>query len=331
MLSQDTTNLESLVSTSRLTRMGEPPLPVTLTSPGSERQLTLSVGACVVGSGPDANYVLHEKTVSRRHVSLHLVPEGVRVVDLNSTNGVGYRGHCLSDVVLSANARLRLGRTFIELTFDSPSCTEIDTRRRGEVLPGEVPGMWQLYAQLRRLQGSLLGVLLTGASVTAKRFVARTIHEHSPVAEGPLVTVDCNDVDRSAREGLFGHGQAFHAEKSDTPALFARACGGTLFLDAVDQLPLDVQASLLRALEARDLIPFRERAGSSFRLIAAADGDLPELVRQGKFKPELHQRLATVQLTLPDQRYLGEDSILPPATGELANADRRARTGCDRG
>jgi hypothetical protein len=323
-------DIESLVSTTQLTRTVEPPLPVTIRTSLSTEKFTLTGGTCVVGSGADANYIVADKTVSRRHVSLQLEPAGVRVIDLGSTNGTGYLGHRVSDLVLSTNGKLRLGRAMLDLEFELSPLSEVDMHRASAAVHAEPPSMQQLYGLLKRLEGSLMGVLLTGESATGKRFVARTVHEHSMVSSGPLVTVDCGGLDREfLRSELFGHRDGTNTRATECRvSAFARADGGTLLLDEIDELPLDVQSVLLRILQERELLPFAERnRHNNVRLIATADRDLVELVRQGKFREELYHQLNVLRVQVPPLGQRREVSTPPHAAGAPANADRRARRG----
>lgn len=333
MHNQNVTNLESMVSTSRPTPTAGNPIPVTLFCPLSNAKLTLRAGTCIVGSSPDANYVVAEKTVSRQHVSLQLVPEGVRVVDLQSTNGTAYCGHCVTDLVLTTNGKLRLGRATLEVNFEwlAPTEEDLPTCRKPHL--DQVPGMPQLYVQLERLRGSLVGVLLTGDSVMGKRFVARTIHEHSIVNNGALVTVSCGVSGReSVRSELFGAstGSSLSTSEGRTSA-FVRAEGGTLFLDEIDELPLDVQAMMVRLLQERERVPpHRDHAGwSRVRLIAASERDLEGLVRDGLFRQDLYHRLVA-RVHVPAGHERREDATPPLAAGVPANAGPRARIGYGR-
>jgi DNA-binding NtrC family response regulator len=149
-----------------------------------------------------------------------------------------------------------------------------------------------------------------------------------------MVTFDCGAISgrRFGDDELFGQRKGTNKADESCDGAFARAKGATLFLDEVDELPLDAQAALVRALEARDIVPFSERrATDDVRLIAATDRDLAELVRLGKFRQDLYERLSTVHLRVPPLRELRQDSTPPLAADEPANADQRARTGYARG
>lgn len=293
---------DSLALTSQHTRSAVNPCPLTITSSLDGKVLCLTRGTYVVGSGPQADFVLQEKTVSRRHLSLELVPEGVRVVDLGSTNGTQYEGRVVSELVLSTHGELRVGRATITLKFDLDATNEPEARPSYGVLRGASTGMQSVYGQLARLEGSLLGVLLTGEAGTELEAVARTIHQHSRACLGPWVSVNCAALNHEAlQRELFGsRGGALTATDGRAGA-FARADAGTLFLDEVSELPLDVQTTLLRALHERDLHAQRGTSGarSTARVIAASHRDLTDLVRRGRFRQDLYRRLSVIGLHVP--------------------------------
>lgn len=307
------------MSTPRLTHETSEPLPVVITSAHSASTFTLRTGVCIVGSGPDANYVLDDKTVSRRHVSLQLVPEGLRVTDLGSTNGTSCRGQRVIDVVVASNSTLHLGRVSLDFRFQ----LEPDETKRPpcpELLVDEAPDLRWLHARLERLQGSQLPVRIDGETAASKRFLARIIHEHSRLRDGPFVTIQCGALNRDlVRAELFGDGS--HEDSTTHPDAFAQAANGTLFLNEIDELPLDLQARLVRSMHERVMMPFGQRSTlPTVRLIASAARDLSELVEQGTFRDDLRSYTSVVALRVPPPTR-------PLEAASLANADQPARTG----
>lgn len=302
MLTPDVARSDSLALTSQHARAAVNPCPVLITSSLDGKMFSLTHGTCVVGSGAQADLVLREKTVSRRHVSLELVPEGVRVIDLESTNGTHCDGRVVSERVFSTNAELRLGRATIEVKFSLDAGHEMVPRTSYGVLRAGSAPMHAVYGQLARLEGSLLGVLLSGEAGTELETVARTIHQHSRVCLGPWASVNCAALNHEALEReLFGSRGVGLTATDIRAGAFARADAGTLFLDEVSELPLDLQTTLLRALHERDLSAQRGKPGarSSARVIAATHQDLNDLVRRGRFRQDLYRRLSVVGLQLP--------------------------------
>jgi NtrC-family two-component system response regulator AlgB len=169
-------------------------------------------------------------------------------------------------------------------------------------------------------------VLVTGESGTGKTLLARLIHGASPRAGGPFVTVDCTAFQESLLESeLFGHKRgAFTGAVADKQGKVETASGGTLFLDEIGEVPLHLQAKLLRFVEERTF----ERVGDpaprtvSARIVAATNRDLEELVRERAFREDLFYRLSVVDLSLPALRHRPED--VPLLARELVAALSRA-------
>ncbi len=281
------------------------PLPVRIRADGVEgAPYLLQHGSCVIGAGQDADLVLEDDTVSRRHVELRLVPEGVELVDLGSRNGTFYLEQRVQQIVLSPGSRIRLGR--VELCLEADALERLATDDRYGDLIGSSAAMRRVYAVLERLEGSLVSVLIGGESGTGKEVAARMLHERSMVAKGPFVAVNCGALERTlVRSELFGHVRGAFTGATDARAgAFEAARDGTLFLDEVGELPLEVQPVLLRALETGAV----QRLGESterrvkVRLIAATNRRLEELVEEGKFREDLYFRLLVVRLDLPPLR-----------------------------
>src|SRR5690606_7668938 len=149
---------------------------------------------------------------------------------------------------------LRIGNT--ELHFEVDVEAFEGTQSAGLSHYGELygtsPAMQRLYALLRRLEGSLVNVLIEGESGTGKELIARALHRHSGLASKPFIAINCGALDRSlVRSELFGHKKgAFTGAASDSSGALGEANGGTLFLDEIGELPLDIQPILLRVLES---------------------------------------------------------------------------------
>lgn len=195
---------------------------------------------------------------------------------------------------------------------------EVRTLRAGQQTPpvfadlvGHSPAMQAVYKLIGRVADSDTTVLLTGESGTGKELVANAIHQHSKRAAGPLVKVNCAAIPEPLIEAeLFGHEKgAFTNALIRRTGRFEEAHGGTLFLDEVAELPLSVQAKLLRAVQEHTI----ERLGSNrplkldFRLIAATAQNLEEAVTAGRFREDLFYRLNVVGVLLPPLRDRRED------------------------
>ncbi|MEO6596697.1 MAG: sigma-54 dependent transcriptional regulator, partial [Planctomycetota bacterium] len=158
-----------------------------------------------------------------------------------------------------------------------------------------------------------LSVLLTGESGTGKEVAARAVHGLSPLSSGPFVAVDCGALPEHLLEShLFGHEKgAFTGADRARPGLFQMADSGTLFLDELGNLPLPLQAKLLRALQERAVVPVGGTAPVPFqaRLLCATNAELLHDVREGRFRTDLYHRIAEFVIALPALRERTEDIV----------------------
>lgn len=173
-------------------------------------------------------------------------------------------------------------------------------------LIGRSPEMERMYRILAKVAVSTHPVLILGESGTGKEMVARTIHYNGPHADRPFVPVDCGSLAPTLIESeLFGHVKgAFTGAHRSKDGLLATAEGGTVFLDEIGELPLDLQAKLLRALQEKEVRPVgsNQRVPIHARVLAATNRDLPLMVEQGRFRKDLYFRLNVVNVKLPPLR-----------------------------
>ena len=180
---------------------------------------------------------------------------------------------------------------------------------------GESPAIKKVLARAARiLQRADATILIDGETGTGKELVARGIHDGGPRRGAPFVAVNCSALpDRLIESELFGHERgAFTDATSTKPGLFEVADGGTIFLDEIGDLPLEVQAKFLRVLQDKQV----RRVGGTksrkvdLRIIAATNEDLPRHIQDGKFREDLYFRLSVITLTLPPLRERGDDLML---------------------
>jgi DNA-binding NtrC family response regulator len=173
-------------------------------------------------------------------------------------------------------------------------------------LVGQSPEMEKLYRILSKVAFSTHPVLILGESGTGKEMVARSIHNNGPNAAKPFVPVDCGSLAPGMIEGeLFGYVRgAFAGAHKAKEGLLASAHGGTVFLDEIGELPIDLQAKLLRALQEKEVRPVgaSHSVPISARMLAATNRDLGAMVEQGRFRRDLYLRLNVVTLRLPSLR-----------------------------
>ena len=207
-----------------------------------------------------------------------------------------------------------LERTAQQLELDLQSRLLRERLRTNEGMGGLVgrsPEMEKLYRILSKVAYSTHPVLILGESGTGKELVARSIHFNGPNAAKPFVPVDCGSLVPTLIESeLFGHVKgAFTGADRNKEGLLASAEGGTVFLDEVGELPLDLQAKLLRALQEKEVRPVGATQTTPIlaRVLAATNRDLSMMVEQGRFRKDLYFRLNVVSLRIPPLRDRRED------------------------
>jgi DNA-binding NtrC family response regulator len=229
---------------------------------------------------------------------------GVELSDLGSRNGIHVNGRRVPSASLKCGDVVRLGG-WIGVVTDAPGTFE-------EIAPGLWGGavLQEALAPLRRAAPSDLPIVIEGETGTGKEVVARSIHTWSGRA-GPFVGVNCAALPEALAEGeLFGYRRgAFTGADRASPGFFRSADGGTLLLDEVTDLPLSVQAKLLRVLEERAVQPLGEPrpVPIDVRVLVAGQVSLLEASRQGRFRPDLLARLDGVTVKLPPLRNRRQD------------------------
>ena len=195
-----------------------------------------------------------------------------------------------------------------------PRAQRSDTADKDMGIIGASPSMQTLFKRIRKVAPTMSTVLIQGESGTGKELVARALHENSPRAQAPMISVNCAAIPETLIESeLFGHEKgAFTGAVAGRTGLVEAANGGTLFLDEIGELPLEAQARLLRVLQESEI----RRVGSvqsqkvDVRLVAATHRDLKALAHQGLFREDLYYRLNVIELRLPPLRERGEDVML---------------------
>jgi len=207
--------------------------------------------------------------------------------------------------------------------------------RKGPTLSkilGESVAIKDITGQIEKVAGSLLTVLIQGETGTGKELVARALHEESSRRNSPFVALDCGALAENLLESeLFGHEKgAFSGADRKKEGQLSLARGGTLLLDEVGNLPLGLQAKLLRVLQERQVKPVgAEKAFPiDVRFIAATNAPLEEEAKAGRFRQDLYYRLAEFTLNLPPLRYRREDiAVLAKRFTQEASLEMKKKVG----
>jgi len=293
-----------------------PRLRVVLQSPGGERsEVPLGLMAVTVGTAADCDLVSKDERVSRHHCRIWLAPgDRVAVRDLGSKNGTQVSGVRVVEAFLPhVGARVAIGSSEIRLELEGGvRQVALSSEGRFGDAVGAAPAMRAAFAALAAAAGTDEPLLIRGESGTGKEVLARSVHAASARAAGPLLVFDCgaSAMPSAAESELYGCAAgALPGVTEDRPGLLEEAHGGTLVLDDVGELPLDVQPLLLRALEEKQARPLGStaRKPTDFRLISTALGDLRALVREGRLREDLYFRLAGVEVVVPPLRERRQD------------------------
>jgi DNA-binding NtrC family response regulator len=279
--------------------------------PDSGRSTWTSEERLTLGTAKGNDLVLGDETVSRFHLLVKRTDDGILVVDQRSTNGTFVGGARLGEATVGPGTVVAIGRTRVRLANGQDGDVELhDDARLGGLFGTSIP-MRRVMAWVQRAAASDASVLLAGESGTGKDVVARTIHELGARKDTPFVTVDCGALAPSlVASELFGHERgAFTGADRQHAGALEQANGGTIFLDEVGELPRELQAVLLGALERRT---FRRVGGKAdvavdVRVIAATNKNLRTEVNTGAFRLDLFYRLAVLALELPPLRERRED------------------------
>jgi DNA-binding NtrC family response regulator len=260
----------------------------------------------------DADLVLHDPTVSREHFVIQQQGGVFIVRDKKSTNGTWIDQFRIREAYLRPGVVVRAGE--VQLRFE-PLFARVDlepaTGDRFGALIGQSVKMREIFTLLERVAKTDATVVILGETGSGKSAVARAIHEASERTAGPFVTVDCGAIAENLIESeLFGHERgAFTGATRARQGALEQAQGGTLFIDELADLRLDLQPRLLRVLEEREVrrVGGNDAIKLDVRVIAASRKDLWGEVKAGRFREDLYFRLAVFAIPLPPLRERSED------------------------
>jgi transcriptional regulator with GAF, ATPase, and Fis domain len=271
---------------------------------------------CRIGTHASNDLVLNDPAVSRFHCRLVREEGGWRVRDTGSLNGTKIDGVRIRDADLPPEGALTLGDSVVRIHAGEAAQQEVVPMVPSfGAIAGTSVAMRKLFALLEKVAQSDINILIEGESGTGKELVATEIVQRGSRADRPFVIVDCGAISPNLVESeLFGHIRgAFTGADRDRVGAFEAADGGTVFLDEIGELPLELQPKLLRALEAREIRRVGETKARkvNVRVVSATNRDLEREVNKGRFREDLYFRLAVLQVRVPPLRERLEDlSIL---------------------
>src|SRR5690606_4147720 len=255
---------------------------------------------------------LEDAMVSRFHCNLVRSGAGWRLTDSGSLNGTRVNGVSVRDADLPREAVVELGESLVRIReADSVTLAQVPVSPAFGDLVGTSVVMRRMFGLLERVASSEANILIQGESGAGKEAIAMEIVRRGPRADRPLVIVDCGAISPTLIESeLFGHTRgAFTGAERERIGAFEEADGGTVLLDEVGELPLEMQPKLLRVIESGQVRRVGENRTRSVnvRVVAATNRRLEREVNHGRFREDLFFRLSVVTVRVPPLRERLED------------------------
>jgi DNA-binding NtrC family response regulator len=301
--------------TRRVPGLGTCPGPenLTLRVVDEDREVPVAEEPVLVGRHPENHVVLADQGVSAFHCRVRRSGRRLLLEDRGSTNGTYLNGVRVFVGELRVGARIAVGQTVLRLCGPA-TASELPLGSRSAArfaIIGRDPAVLRLVERIERVAPTRATVLIVGESGSGKELVARALHAASSRPQGPFVVLNCAAITHELAETeLFGHERgAFTGAVQGRKGVFEDADGGTLFLDEIGELPLAIQAKLLRALETGRVrrVGTARETPVSVRVVAATHRALREDVDAERFRLDLFHRLAQVTLEVPALRDRAQD------------------------
>lgn len=265
-----------------------------------------------IGTSPDNDLSLTDPTVSRYHLEIRQTAGGLEVCDLGSSNGTYVAAVRIERAKVLADTRLQIGATTVAV--EDAGTAVAPPLEDDELAPGLIgrsEAIRDISRAVVRLASVRSSVLIQGETGVGKEVVARAVHDTGERRDGPFVVVDCGSMPPTlVASQLFGHERgAFTGATERRAGAFERAAGGTVLLDEIGELPLDIQPSLLGVLERQTFtrVGGAAECRADVRVLAATNRDLRAEVNRGAFRADLYYRLAVARIVIPPLRERTED------------------------
>lgn len=297
---------------------------------GDQRHYAVRSKNLVVGTAPECDVILKDRFVSKMHAEFTLSDQGFHVRDRESTNGTFLRGSKIHEAYVRDGEEIQVGKSKILVSFQSTGEEEVEPFLEDSFcgIYGTSRVMRLLFSRIQRVAAVDMTVLVHGETGSGKEMVAKAIHDLSSRKGKAYRVLNCGAIQPNLVESeLFGHEKgAFTGADQRRIGAFEEANGGTLFLDEIGELPLEMQAKILRVLEYQTLrrVGGQQDIPLDVRVIAATHQDLASLVAHKKFREDLFYRLHVLTLEVPALRERKEDiDVLVPHFISLFSKEAR--------
>lgn len=265
-----------------------------------------------IGKHPSNEVVIEHDSVSRFHCEIVILERGPRVRDLVSRNGTILDGVDIEVAFPRDRSLLRLGKVLLRIEWlDATTPVPLSARAEFGAMVGSSLAMRACFSEMERAAKCEATVLFLGETGTGKTTAAEAIHFRSTRSKAPFMVVDCSTLPSLLMESeLFGHEKgAFTGADRMRKGAFEDANGGTVFLDEIAELPLELQAKLLRVIETKQIrrLGNTEEIKVDVRIMAATHKDLRAEMNAGRFRQDLYYRLEVLPIRLPALRERVED------------------------